>query len=310
MIAVSAFAMAWLTVSDQVTAGDITPERHQSTRHQARSTTSITERFAAISREAQARVGVIAELLESGEAVALNEDERFPMQSVYKLPIAMAVLHLVDRGVLKFDQIARVDRADYVLPTQHSPLRDGHPDGAAISIRDLLRLMVSDSDGSACDVLLRLAGGPGQIMRFLRELGALDVIVATTEKAMGRDETVQYRNWATPKGVTRLLRLFYAGHGLSDKSRSLLLQWMRDSPTGPHRIRGLLPTGTVVAHKTGSSRTVDGLARATNDVGIVTLPDGRHLVVAVFVADSRADEASRDRVIAQVARNAWDYWAR
>ncbi len=81
------------------------------------------------------------------------------------------------------------------------------------------------------------------------------------------------------------------------------------SVPGPRRIPGLLPAGTRVAHKTGTSRTLGGLTRATNDVGIVLLPDARHLAVAVFVADSQADEATREGVIARVARAAWDRWS-
>jgi beta-lactamase class A len=72
----------------------------------------------------------------------------------------------------------------------------------------------------------------------------------------------------------------------------------------------MLPTGTVVAHKTGSSRTVAGLTRATNDAGLVTLPDGRHLAVVVFVSDSTADDVTREEVIAKAARAAWDVWAK
>lgn len=84
---------------------------------------------------------------------------------------------------------------------------------------------------------------------------------------------------------------------------------MTETRTGPNRLRGRLPEGTAVAHKTGSSRTVDGVTAATNDLGIVSLPDGQRLAVAVFVTDSPADDAVRERVIADVARAAYDAWA-
>ena len=83
---------------------------------------------------------------------------------------------------------------------------------------------------------------------------------------------------------------------------------MTESRTGPKRIKGLLPAGTKVSHETGSSNTVNGWTHATNDIGIVELPKGNHLAVAIFVADSRAGEAMRDRVIAEIARAAWDYF--
>jgi len=123
---------------------------------------------------------------------------------------------------------------------------------------------------------------------------------------MAGSEQVQYRNWATPDAMVHLLCVLQRGRGLSASSRRLLLGLMTGSTTGPDRIRGLLPVGTVVAHKTGSSGTVNGLTRATNDVGLITLPDGRHLAVAVFVSDTRASDTVQARVIAKIARTAWD----
>ncbi|HYJ45975.1 MAG TPA: serine hydrolase, partial [Pyrinomonadaceae bacterium] len=116
------------------------------------------------------------------------------------------------------------------------------------------------------------------------------------------------RNWAKPDAVVGLLRAFHEGRGLSGASRALLLQWMTQTQTGLHRIKGRLPASVVVAHKTGTSNTVEGMTRATNDVGIITLPDGRHLAVAIFVSDSKADADTREGVIARVAREAYD-WA-
>lgn len=261
-----------------------------------------------ISRAARGRVGAAVMLLETGETVAIEGSARFPMQSVYKLPIGMAVLHRVDERALSLDEKVRVEVADFVPATMYSPVRDKFPKGVELSVRELLRYTLIESDGTASDVLLRLAGGPSRVNEYLRGLNVVGVGVATTEQEMGRGEMVQYRNWAMPLEMLKLLRAVQEGRGLSAQSHALLLQLMTESVTGPHRIKGLLPAGTVVAHKTGTSGTVGGLARATNDVGIITLPDGRHLIVAVFVSDSRADEATRELVIAKIARAAWD-WA-
>ena len=57
-----------------------------------------------------------------------------------------------------------------------------------------------------------------------------------------------------------------------------------------------------VAHKTGTSYTnQEGITAATNDVGIITLPDGSHLIISVFIKDAHADEATREAVIARIA---------
>jgi beta-lactamase class A len=277
---------------------------------QSPSTGDLRAQVEQISRDAEGRVGVALTLLESGESVVLNGDQRFPMQSVYKLPIGMAVLNQTDQGRLRLDQKVRVTRKDFVRAGQRSTIRDQNPKGVELSVGELLRFMVSESDGTACDVLLGLVGGPQVVTRYLRGLGIKGIVVADSEKEIGRDASVQYRNWASPEAMVDLLRAIHKGDGLSASSRALLLQMMTESPTGPRRIKGLLPAGTVVAHRTGSSGMVRGRAPATNDVGLITLPNDKLVAVAVFVSDSKADTDRREEVIARIAKAAWDFWGR
>ena len=93
---------------------------------------------------------------------------------------------------------------------------------------------------------------------------------------------------------------------LTPEHTQLLLGWLKDTPTGPHRIKEELPAGTIVMHKTGLSGSANGLTYATNDIGLITLPDGRRLAIAVFVTDSKADDPTRDAVIARIAKAAYD----
>ncbi|MEP0891340.1 class A beta-lactamase-related serine hydrolase [Leptolyngbya sp. PL-A3] len=150
-----------------------------------------------------------------------------------------------------------------------------------LSLAEVLEYTVLESDGTACDVLLELVDGPDVVTQYLRDLGVENLVVANTEKEIAQDKAVQYRNYATPDAAVTLLRALHEGQGLPDASQALLLRLMTETPTGPRRIKGLLPDGTVVAHKTGTSSTVDGVTAATNDVGIVTLPNGQHLAIAV-----------------------------
>ncbi|GAB3546208.1 class A beta-lactamase [Spirosoma fluminis] len=261
-----------------------------------------------IARSAQGRVGMAATLLETGESVYVRGTEQFPMQSVYKLPIGMAVLHQVDQGKLTLNQTVHVAQREYVSERQHSPIRDQNPTGVDLSVSELVRYAVSESDGSASDVLLRLVGGAPVVMDYLRSLGITGIRVINTEKEIGSDNAVQYRNWATPKQAVTLLQALQEGRGLTKTSRAFLLRLMTDTPTGLHRIKGLLPAGTVVAHKTGSSRTVYGVTAATNNVGLITLPNRQTIAIAVFVSDAKADDKTREDVIARIARAVWEYW--
>jgi len=256
-----------------------------------------------LARGVDGRLGMAAMVIETGEAVSVRGHDRFPMQSVYKLPIVMAVLSRIDRGQLRLDQLVPVDSAD-IAPV-HSPITERYPTGGiSLSIEDLLRGAIVESDGTASDVLLKLVS-PDAVTGFLRSLGIGGMKIVATEKAMARDSMVQYRNWATPTAAVALLRALQSGRGLSAASRGLLMGWLVETGIGARRIKGLLPPGTVVAHKTGTDRTSGGLTRATNDIGIITLPDGRHVALAVFLSDSRADEPARERAIAAVARAVW-----
>ena len=254
---------------------------------------------------AKGRVGVAAEVLETGQSVSLNLREHFPMQSVYKLPIGMAVLAQVDAGKLNLDQLVRVETSDFVRSGQRSPIRDKNPKGVELSLREILRYAVSESDGTASDVLLKLVG-VNAVSKYLNELGISEIIIANSEKEIGQDWETQYRNWSTPAGSLQLLRALHERRGISEASQQLLYKFMIETPTFPTRLKGLLPKTTVVAHKTGSSGASNGITAATNDIGIVTLLNGHHLAIAVFVSDSPADLATREKVIAQITKAIWD----
>jgi beta-lactamase class A len=257
------------------------------------------------------RLGVCARLTDGGPSQELHGGERFPMQSVYKLPIAMAVLDQVDHKQLTLGQKVTLRASDVADVHFHSPLRKRYPRGGIdVSVRELIRAAIVDSDGVASDLLYRLAGGGPRVTAYLRGLGIRDMAVVATEREMARDPQVQYRNFSTPCAAVSLLQALDTGRALSSDGRALLLKDLTDSVPGARRIKGGLPPGTPVAHKTGTDATRHGVTRATNDIGIITLPDGRHLALAVFVKDSTADEPTRERTIADAARAAYDAWTR
>lgn len=266
--------------------------------------------IAKIAEEARGKVGVAAVVLETGEAAFLNADQRFPMQSVYKLPISMAVMEQVRLGKLDLDEKVAVTKEDFVREGMASPLRDKNPNGGKFTIRDLIRLALVESDGTASDVLMRVAGGAGEIQNYLTQIGVDDMKVVNTEKEIGRDWETQYDNWATPVAAVELLRSMREWTPDGDNKELLLHQFMRDSKPGARRLKGLIPKGTTVIHKTGTSGTRNGFTAATNDIGLIFGPNRRAfaIAIAVFVSDSPADERTRDAVIAKIARAAWDRW--
>jgi beta-lactamase class A len=123
------------------------------------------------------------------------------------------------------------------------------------------------------------------------------------QKAAAKSFDNDIRDTSTPDGMAALLERIFRKDMLKPESADLLLDIMRRCRTGGARLRGILPEGTEIAHKTG---TIGG---TTNDVGIITLPDGAgHVAIAVFVKSSEKDVPARERAIAEIARAVHDFF--
>jgi len=247
-------------------------------------------------------VGFAAMDLATGRSFGRHENEPFPMQSVFKLPVAIEVLRQVDGKKLDLARVVALEVAD----------RRGGP-GTLITVpskktvRELLEAMIITSDNTATDKLLSLVGGPGVVEARVRALGVDHVTIRYTELDLGSSGPQRGDNTATPAAIVALLAKV-ARHelGLSAASAALLDDVLLRVTTGAQRVKGGLPPGTPVAHKTGMSDTRDGKTDATNDVGLVALPNGHRIAIAVFVHASPADLATRERTIARLARAAYD----
>ena len=317
--------------------------------------------IAQIAEAAQGKVGVGALLLETGDAAYLNRTEHFVMQSVYKLPIAMAAAQQVDKGALQINTDITITPDDYVRRGFHSPIRNLNPRGTVMPFDDILRYSISESDCSASDVLLRTAGGPEKVQEYLTSIGITDMKIADSTKTISMDWDTQYHNWASPEASVQLLQKLYDHQaGLSGATSGLIWQSLSESDTGRHRIHRGLPQGAMLAHKTGTGghpsqvpgywktaaaanamasvnknlaknqkpapvkKTKSGpsigddlddetpprsneVISAVNDIGIITLPDGRHILLAVYINDSYS--VNPDQVIADIAKAVCDRWA-
>ncbi len=228
------------------------------------------------------------------------------MQSVFKLPLAVFVLHEVEQRKLSLEQRVRFLPKDRILPHVYSPLQEQYPNaGVDVPLREILRLTVSLSDNVAADILLRLVGGPQAVDTYIASQGIGGFHLEDGEAALHRDVSAQYRNWFEPAGAVQLLRKISDNALLDPEYTKLLLGWTT-SDARTKRLEGDLPLGTRVAHKSGTSDVDKGVAHATNDIGLIPLPDGRRIAIAVFVTDSTAEEATREKVIARIAKAVYD----
>jgi beta-lactamase class A PER len=255
----------------------------------------------------KATVGVAVWGPDDLEPLLVNPFEKFPMQSVFKLHLAMLVLHQVDQGKLDLNKTVTVNRAAVLQNTWAPMMKDHQGDEFTVSVQQLLQYSVSHSDNVACDLLFELVGGPAALHAYIQSLGIKETEVVANEAQMHADDQVQYKNWTSMKAAAQLLQKFEQKKQLSETSQALLWKWMVETSTGLQRLKGLLPADVIVAHRTGTSGVRAGKTAATNDIGVIMLPDGRPLLVAVFVKDSAESARTNEAIIAQVAQAAYQF---
>jgi len=252
------------------------------------------------------KIGFQVRLLETGQQLGYNQDKHFVMQSVFKFPIAVMLLDEVDHGRLSLAQQVFINKSS--LHQTVSKLYEKYPEGnVSVPLREILQDMVVYSDNNACDIILGLLGGGHRLTVYLHKHGVKKINVQFNEAGMHADWKNQYANWCTPDAQIRLLTMVFEQSLLKKETNTLLRDLMRETYVAPKRIRYLLPKFTPVEHRSGTSSTNNkGLSAATNDVGIITLPNGKHLAIAIFLMDSFEDAEKRDAIIAQIAKAAFD----
>lgn len=264
----------------------------------------IQQQIEAIAAEGRGRIGVAAMDLDGGGQIFVNGDMPFPMASTAKIAVAATFLEQVEQGNFRLDQqfpmMVRVRETGTASP--QAPLRAGD----VFTAQSLMELMITRSSNEATDGLLQVVGGFHNVNRWLARNGIsgqrLDHTMATLVRDDGRVDpakVIDTRTSSTPRAMIALLAAIDRGGVLSPESRAVLLDTMTRTSTGKTRIRAGVPEDTLVAHKTGT------LAGVTDDVGIIRLPDGRHLAVAFFVTGPEG-HAAHARLIARMTRVLYD----
>lgn len=272
-------------------------------------------------------LGVTVIDLQSGQAWRANAERAFPMMSVFKAPVAAAVLSRIEQGKLSLDQTVVVQRDELESGT----IRD-HFQGERMrfTVRQLLTDAVSHSDNTAVDALLKVIGGPRVVTAFLRAHGIDGMRVDLGERGFGpvfehlqpgqpapahetdaqqlarlrrgyRAYLADPRNRSTPDAAADFLRKLWNKELLSPASTQYLLDLMY-AQTTPSRLRLGLPPGVRLADKCGTSYTLENVTAAYNDIGILSWPNGRAVAVAAFLTASTATKSARDAAFADLTR--------
>jgi beta-lactamase class A len=268
---------------------------------------SFEQRIAELANPARGRIGVAAIDLVTGEEVMVLGDQLFPMASTSKVAVAATYLEMVEQGRFslssEFPLMMPIASAKYSSPK--APVRPGQYMPAI----DLLEIMITRSSNPATDALLAAVGGPAPVNDWMRRQGINDFSINRDIATLVRDDGqhdparhIDSRDAATPRAMVRLLAGLYRGEFLSDQSRQVLLGAMSRTVTGKRRIPAHIPLEARVSHKTGS------LNNTSSDIGIIEMPDGRAIAVAIYVT-GQGTKLAREERIAAIARALYDGFA-
>ena len=309
---------------------------------QPRAPAALQQRLAELAQAYGEPVGVSVSDVSERWTAGVDTWIAFPQQSVSKLWVAIAVLEAVDKGRLDVDREIVLTEADRSVFFQPVAYRIG-ANGYATNVAELLRRAIVESDNAANDRLMLEVGGPESVAATLKSLELEGVRVGAYERDLqARTAGLVWRpdygiGWnfqaaraelpkaerqaaldayltdppdgASPAAITRALAALSRGELLSQASTARLLGLMQAARTGPRRLKGGLPPGWSLAHKTGTGPDFQGASVGINDVGLLTAPDGRTYAVAVMLRQTRRPVPERLAFMQAITRAVADNWA-
>ena len=250
----------------------------------------------------------IAVIIDRKDTVEVNGNRAFPMLSVYKFPIAVALGDYLRISSELSPDTLTITPTD-LKPDTYSPMREKYEgeDTIQLPLYDIMAYALQQSDNNASDILLKIMGGTENAMLALKRFGIDNVNIAYTEAEMYEDNRLCYENSSTPIAMAKLLDSF--DHNFNDLYTRNMKQLMENCATGVNRLaKPLAATNAVIGHKTGTGFTLpDGRLMAINDAGYVHLPNGRSYSIAVFIENSGYDMEQTEEIIAKISEIVYNF---
>lgn len=248
------------------------------------------------------KIGV-AVMVNDTDTFTVNNNEKYPMMSVFKFHQALAVCHLLQTKGIPLDSVINISKNE-LRENTYSPLRDRFPEGnISISLSELMEYTLQLSDNNACDILFNRILSIKDTDRYIRSLDIDDFSIEMDENDMHENLDNCYKNWTTPMAAVRLMNLFLERDAVSDEYYDFIKRTMTECTTGTTRLPyPLKNTSAVIGHKTGTGdKNSDGRYIGINDIGFIDLPNGSRYLIAVLVKDSAEDYETTEKIIAEIS---------
>lgn len=250
----------------------------------------------------RAEIGV-AVIMDAHDTICVNNASPYPMNSVLKLYQALAVADVLQKRGVALDSCILIEREELYSGT-YSPLRDKYLSGkVSLSIAELLKYSLQQSDNIACDILFDRIVGLEETDKYIRTLGVEDFAIRANERDMFENHEASSKNWNYPLAAATLIYKLFTEPLYKPIYQKFLIETLVGCQTGKERLaEPFLQTNAVIGHKTGTGFTsLNGLPQGINDVGFVRLPTGRYYAIAVFIKSSQKNMVETEQMIADIS---------
>lgn len=252
------------------------------------------QRVASLEKKIGGRVGVYLRDITGRVLVAHRADERFPMCSTFKFLLAAAALRRVDQGQMSLDQVLAFGEADLL---SYAPVTKANVAKGGLPLGELCDAVVTVSDNTAANVILRTIGGPQAVTAFARSIGDMDTRLDRNEPELNSAIPGDPRDTTTPQAIGEDMARLLSGNALAPASQQMLENWMVSSKTGLKRVRAGVPKSWVIGDKTGS-----GANGSANVIALIRPENRATLFASVYLTGSSAPAEELDAVHVEVGR--------
>lgn len=245
-------------------------------------------------------------VVDDRDTVTLNNDVHFPMMSVFKLHQALAVADRLERSGNTLDSTIYIPATDMDRDTWSPMMKKYGDDDFMISVGELLRYALIESDNNASNLLFKRIVSPKETDRFVKTIAPdTTFCIAYSEAMMKDNHALCHSNYSSPLSAATLLNKVFKSQVVSASLQDSIKTYLSEITTGTDRLAAGIDKKREVffAHKTGSGyRNDNGELTAHNDVGYFRMPDGRDYTVAVFIRDFKGSEDEASHLIAEISR--------
>lgn len=265
--------------------------------------TGLEKELTAIADSTKGEVGIA--LIYDGDTLTVNNDAIYPMMSVFKLHQAVALCRMFEENGTSLDSVMTLRRSELDPDTWSPMLKDHSGEEISLPMRRLLEYTLIESDNNASNEMFVRLMSPAacdSVIAGIIPRGSFEI--RFNEAEMQADHSRAYSNRTSPLGAAILIDRVFTDILVGKDYQNFIKSALMRCQTGPDKISAALSEreGITVGHKTGSGyRDENGRLTASNDVAFVTLPDGRHYSLAVFVKDFDGTDAEAAATIARIS---------